>query len=174
MKLTFTPEEIMRHSACYTRDQVLALSFISQPEILLIDILDSEVSIKHKSWFLFNKCEMTLEHKRQLCLKMLRIVLPIYEDRFPGDNRVRVCLDAVEKFIKGEISKELLRQLGNASYSDFLGHASTYVGYAAAEASRRAYALSSSSSVYAAIASNEATYSQKLLYAMIEFVKSNS
>jgi hypothetical protein len=45
-------------------------------------------------------------------------VLHIYEKRFPGDTRVRDCIDACKKYIKGEISvKELIEKKNDAAYA---------------------------------------------------------
>jgi hypothetical protein len=43
-------------------------------------------------------------------------VLPIYEDKYPNDTRLRLGIEAVEKFMEGEISKEELEAADNNSY----------------------------------------------------------
>jgi len=42
-------------------------------------------------------------------------VLPIFENKYPDDNRPRLAIEAVEKFMNGEISKEELEETRTAA-----------------------------------------------------------
>jgi len=56
MKKIFTKEDVINSKGCYSKEQVLNLSFINNEIILISDILNSEISIKDKRWFLYNSC----------------------------------------------------------------------------------------------------------------------
>ena len=139
MKKIFKKEEILSNKGCYSREQVLNLSFINNREITLIDIMKSEISIQDKMWFLYNKGELSTNQKKVLALKLAWAVLPIYEDQYPGDNRVRDCLQNIEKFNLDNIFFNELAVKRNAA-------AEATAAYAAAEAAAEA------ADAYAAIA----------------------
>ena len=144
MKKEFTKQEIIDNKGCYDLQQVEKLSFINKDNITLIDILNSEISIKDKRWFLFNKCQLSLNNKKELALEMAWCVLPIYESKYPNDTRVKECLQAIKDFNSGKITIEVLREKRYA------------VAYA----------------VYAADA-DELSYKEKLLIILIDFVNNN-
>ncbi|MGZ3867365.1 MAG: putative immunity protein, partial [Bacteroidia bacterium] len=106
MKKTFTPAFIRLHKGCYEKEQVAVLSFIKKESIDIMDILNSEIPLKDKRWFLYNKCDLTLDQKRSLALTLAEIVLPIYEKKYPGDDRIRKCIYATKLFIKGEMNAD--------------------------------------------------------------------
>lgn len=151
MKTTFTSKEILSRRGCYEREKVEKLSFINQPEIKIQDILNSEIPLKDKRWFAFNSCDLTIEEKQQLALDLARVVLPIFEEKYPEDQRVRKCLEATEKFLKGEITKAELREFRRA--------------YAATAAAAYATAYAA----YAAAAYAEGIYPEKFVNAIIKF-----
>ena len=148
MKKIFKKEEILSNKGCYSREQVLNLSFINNREITLIDIMKSEISIQDKRWFLYNKGELSTNQKKVLALKLAWAVLPIYEDQYPGDNRVRDCLQNIEKFNLDNIFfNELAVKRNAAAYA--AEAADAYAAYAAAAAD--AYAAEAAyAAVYAA------------------------
>ena len=45
-------------------------------------------------------------------------VLPIFEKRYPNDNRVRECIEGVRAFARGEITREELLKLRPAAAAD--------------------------------------------------------
>ena len=160
MKKLFTKEDILSNKGCYSKEQVLNLSFINNSEISLVDIMNSEIPIKDKRWFLYNKSDLTLDQKKLLSLKLSWIVLPIYENKYPNDIRVRECLEYTEKFYKNEISVEELTEKRNADAA-----AAVYAAYAAVYA-----AYAADAAVYAAA---DKSYSQLLLEEIIKFIEAN-
>jgi hypothetical protein len=56
MKTKFTPSDISESLVCYTPDKLMALSFINQEEISLMDIINSEMPEADKWWFLLYAC----------------------------------------------------------------------------------------------------------------------
>ena len=140
MKKIFKKEEILSNKGCYSREQVLNLSFINNREITLINIMESEISIQDKRWFLYNKGELSANQKKVLALKLAWAVLPIYEDQYPGDNRVRDCLQDIEKFNLDNIFFNELAVKRNAAYA---AYAAAYAAADAADAAdAAAYAVS--------------------------------
>ena len=132
MKKIFKKEEILSNKGCYSREQVLNLSFINNREITLINIMESEISIQDKRWFLYNKGELSANQKKVLALKLAWAVLPIYEDQYPGDNRVRDCLQDIEKFNLDNIFFNELAVKRNAAYAAYAAaaYATTGAAYA--------------------------------------------
>ena len=113
MKKIFKREEIFANRGCYSRNDVENLSFINKKEITLIDILTSEISLNDKRWFLSTNAGLTSDQKIQLCLKIYRILLPI----FKHDSTIKESLLVVEDFnnVKLAIKNKLLKKL---SYTD--------------------------------------------------------
>jgi hypothetical protein len=58
MKTKFTPSDISESLVCYTPDKLVALSFINQEEISLMDIINSEIPEADKWWFLLYACNL--------------------------------------------------------------------------------------------------------------------
>ena len=191
MKKIFKKEEILSNKGCYSREQVLNLSFINNREITLINIMKSEISIQDKRWFLYNKGELSTNQKKVLALKLAWAVLPIYEDQYPGDNRVRDCLQNIEKFNLDNIFFSELAVKRNAA-----AYAAAEAAYAAAEAAEAAEAAAyaaAAEAAYAAAAYADAaaayadapdaaaevvvfksiTYSNKLQQIIIDFIINN-
>ena len=200
MKKIFKKEEILSNKGCYSREQVLNLSFINNREITLINIMKSEISIQDKRWFLYNKGELSTNQKKVLALKLAWAVLPIYEDQYPGDNRVRDCLQNIEKFNLDNIFFNELAVKRNAdAYA--AAEAADADAYAAAEAAAAAdaaayaaaaytaytaYAAATAAAAYTAYAAAAAataaaevvvfksiTYSNKLQQIIIDFIINN-
>jgi len=147
MKKLFTKQELLSRKGCYSIERINKL-FPTQEDISIKEILSVEsVNIKDKRWFIYNSCELTLEERKELGLILAWIVLPIYEEKYPNDLRVRECLDAVVQFNKGEINKEkLLENRRNAA------DAAAYAAYAA----DAAYAVAAAAAYVAAAADADA------------------
>ena len=198
MKKIFKKEEILSNKGCYSREQVLNLSFINNREITLINIMKSEISIQDKRWFLYNKGELSTNQKKVLALKLAWAVLPIYEDQYPGDNRVRDCLQDIEKFnldniffnevaVKRNAADAAADAAAEATAAEATAaaYAAVYAAaYAAYAADAAAYAASAAA--YAAVAAAYAdaaaaevvvfksiTYSNKLQQIIIDFIINN-
>ena len=118
MKSVFTPKYVMDNRGCYSEEQAEKLSFIKQNEITIADIMNSEIPMKDKRWWFINACEMTTKNRIDLALILARVVLPIYENKYPNDKRVRECLDAIDDFNAGKITRDdLLAKRRDAAYA---------------------------------------------------------
>jgi hypothetical protein len=54
-----------------------------------------------------------------LSIDLAESVLHIYEKQFPGDTRIRDCIDACKKYIRGEISESELIEKKKGAYNAY-------------------------------------------------------
>jgi hypothetical protein len=169
----YTPEYMDNHRGCYSSDKMKGL--VNGKDLTIQDFLNWDIPIKDKFYFVRNYTELTLIQKQQLSLNCAKVVLPIYENKYPNDNRVRNCIEATEKYLKGEITKEELRTYAAAVYAA----ADTAAAYAAAYAAdAAAYAAGAAGAVamvaamaayaYAAVAA-KSDYTEQLLNMLKQF-----
>ena len=185
----FTPEQIMSNIGCYLKEQVAQLLSIKQDSISILDILNSEIPLKDKRWYLWNKCAITLDNKKALALQLAWCVLPIYQAKYPNDTRVEDCLKAIKDFNDGKITIEELRAkryayadaaaaAADAAYAYAAAYdAAAYAAAAAANdaANAAAYAAKAAATYVAhyADADDADAYTQQILNILIEFVNNN-
>ena len=133
MKTLFNHDYMRANQGCYaeTKGKLEQCSFMSKQEISISDILDSEIPLKHKAWFVINKCELTLDEKKLLALNCAKSVVSIYNAKYPNDTRVSDCIAAIELFREGKITREelLTARRAAAAYTD-----AAYTAYAYAAA----------------------------------------
>jgi len=154
MKIIFSKLELIKGRGCYDTKRINEL-FPTEKEIYIREILSVEsVNIKDKRWFVYNSCELTLAEKKELCIILAYIVLPIYEEKYQNDLRPRECLDAIQLFKDGKITLNELKEKRNDAAD---------AAYAAAYAADAAYAAA-----YAADAAKQ-TYSERIKIALIKF-----
>lgn len=55
MQKIFTPEFMLANCGCYSEEQLMKCSFMKNSEVTLMSILDSEIPLKDKFWFVRNK-----------------------------------------------------------------------------------------------------------------------
>jgi hypothetical protein len=139
MKKVFSKEYMIENRGCYKEKRVIDLFFKdSDNDVTIDDILNSEIPLKDKFWFVFLKTNMSNDDKTNLAIETAKIVLPIFENEFPSDNRPRMAIEASEKYLKGEITRDDLfdahaaAEAAAASYS--------YAADAATSAARTARA----------------------------------
>jgi len=159
MKKIFTKKELIKSKGCYSEQQIIELYENHKKEnVSIFDILNSEINIKDKRWFVYNACKLSLVKKKSLALKLAWEVLPIYENKYPNDLRIWKCLQTIKNFNSKKITKE---ELKNAAYA---ANAAAYASYAAAYAANAAYAADAADA-----AAESKTYSEKLTQILIDF-----
>jgi hypothetical protein len=98
---------------------------------------------------------------RRLAIQFARDVLPIFEKRYPNDDRPRKAIDAAEDFLAGKIDAEaLLKARRHAAYAAAYAaaaYAAAAAAYAAAYADA-AYAAAAYAAAAAAYAAAAAAY----------------
>ncbi len=111
---------------CYYTSDLEACSFMASDQIELSSIINSEIPLRDKFWFVCKKIN-TKEQNQKLAIDVAEIVLPIHENRYPEDMRVRECIEAAKQYITRYISLEKLIEKRRAA-------AAADATYAAADA----------------------------------------
>jgi hypothetical protein len=91
-----------------------------------------------------------------LAVDCAETVLPIWEKRHPGDERVKNCLEGTRKYLAGKITLPELRVLRAAAYAAYAAAAAAYAADAAADAAYAAYAAAYAAAAAAAAAADAA------------------
>ncbi len=150
MKKEFNKQYILDNKGCYEPNEVLALPCINKETITLKDLADC-LPINDLSWFFVNKCELTNTEKQYFALYCAKLVLPIYENKYPKDKVIRNCIEETEKFMNGDESIDIssVRSAAAnaadaadaddaydaANAADAASYAASYAAYAAVDAS---------------------------------------
>ena len=92
MKKQFTKTEMTTLKGCYSIETLNACSFMKLKQITIESILESEIPLIDKLWFVFASCDIELKDKLLLCFEISKIVLPIYNEQYPNDDRVTKCI----------------------------------------------------------------------------------
>jgi len=108
MKTEFTKQEMYNLKGCYSKETLDNCSFMSKDNISLQSILDSEIPLKDKSWFIRNSIQLSDIEKRQFAIGCALVVLPIYENKYPSNDDPRKAIEAAEKYLKNEITLQEL------------------------------------------------------------------
>lgn len=193
MKKEFTFEKILKLRGCYSIEKVHDL-LLMEKSYSIIDLMNLSISIEDKVWFVYNSCKLTIDQKIDLAIILGKAVVPIYNDKYPNDNRVDECWEAIDKFRKGEITKcELLEKRSHihsavystdhsttdatdtayAAYAVYMAYVATYPNDEAAYnayVDARAYTAAKAAAYVAAYVP---TYSNLLNDLLIEFCKNN-
>jgi len=154
MKKEFNKQYIVDNKGCYKSEQVMNLSFIKKEIISINDIIESEISLKDKYWWVIRKCDLTLTQKQMIAIGVAEIVLEIYETKYPDNKVPREAIQAAKDYLAGSVTSEFLRSKRNtAAYA-----ADAYAAYAAdayaavAYAAYAAVAYAAYAAAYAAVA----------------------
>jgi len=113
MKKKFTKEYLLNNRGCYKIEDIEKIPF--KINKITIHKLFKYLPIKDFNWFLIKKCDLTTKEKQLFALHCAKQVLPIYEEKYPGDKRVRECIETTQLFIDGKIGVDELREKRNAA-----------------------------------------------------------
>ena len=166
-KNLFTKKEILANCGCYSQKKAnQVLTFVEEP-VTIQAIMDLNIPLKDKRWFVWNACQLSLDQKKELALKLAWIVLPIYEEKYPNDSRVKDCLQATEDFNNNLITKKGLREKRDAAAyaADAADAAAAAAADAAADAAYAADAAAYAAAAYAADAAAAADVYADVAYA---------
>ena len=155
---SFTHEYMKENCGCYKVDQLMKCSFMQSEPVTLQSIIDSEIPVKDKFWFLCNKV-LTKEQNQRIAIELAKSVLHIYENEYPEDKSVRNAIQGAEDYLAGKISIEEFRQLKSAAAD------AAYAANAAANAAAYAAAYAAADAAYAAYAANSAYAANAAAYA---------
>lgn len=134
---SFTHEYMKENCGCYKYEieQLMSCSFMKSEPVTLQSIIDSEIPVKDKFWFLCNKV-LTKEQNQRIAIELAKSVLHIYENEYPEDKSVRNAIQGAEDYLAGKISIEEFRQLKSAAAdaAAYAASAAADAAYAAADA----------------------------------------
>jgi len=171
MKTEFTKQEMYNIKGCYSKETLDNCSFMSKDNISLQSILDSEIPLKDKSWFIRNSIQLSDIEKRQFAIGCALVVLPIYENKYPSNDDPRKAIEAAEKYLKNEITLQELNIFRKAAAYAAYAAAAAAAAYDAADAAAyAAYAAYDAAYAAYAAADDDITYKDKLLLFFKEFV----
>lgn len=173
MKHEFTEQFMQANCGCYSMEELYDCTFMHNKQILLIDIVNSEIPLRDKLWFVVNKAA-TADEAKQIALEAAELVLPIFEVAYPTDKAPATAIDAAKRFMKTECSlDELLYAINQIDWDSYysIAGASGYAAMNTAKAYSKfpyhnltihfsSYAVSYA--VYAATATDK-EYTEKLL-----------
>jgi hypothetical protein len=96
MKLYFNKEELEKIIDNRSLSEVI---FLYPQSISIIEILNLNIGLKEKFFFIQNNCELSFNQKFWIALKLTKIIYPIFKFCF-SDERPIVILSNIEKYIK--------------------------------------------------------------------------
>jgi len=152
MKNTFN--KTTSNFGCYGRKK--ADTFLPNENFDISDVLNSNVSIKDKAWFIRRNCEFTDTEYRKFAIGCAICVLPIYEARYPENKAPREAIQAAQDYLNKTISIEELRTkraayaAADAAAADAAAYAADAAAYAAYAADAAAYAADAADAADAA------------------------
>lgn len=115
MKTQFTQKYSIEGREYYLLVQVLERPYIENETITLKDVLTSDLSIEGKFGWLVKSCALTKDEKVLLAVKCAKIVLHLFENKYPDDLRPRQSIEAVEEYLRThEITVEAANRAGTA------------------------------------------------------------
>jgi hypothetical protein len=110
MKKEFTKEAFLESiEFCVLNDMRYHLFLKDKQKETILDILNSPLPLKYRRWIGFNCSDLSLDDKKELVLKFAWVILPIYEEAYPEDKRLRDCLMAIEDYNTQKITLEELK-----------------------------------------------------------------
>ena len=91
--------------------------FKKQNEREPIKVLNKLMAENHHDWanWLVVRLLKTHKDKVKYALNAARSALPIYEKKYPGDNRIRLCIEATDGWLQGKVSIEMVRESRDAA-----------------------------------------------------------
>ncbi len=160
---TFTQKFMLENKGCYSTKQLNDCSFMEAEPVTLESILDSEINLKDKYWFVCKKL-LTKEQNQKIAIGVAEITLEIFENKYPEDKRPRKTIQAVKDYLAGKIT---LAELREARYTAADAYADAYAAaYAATAAAAYAYAYAAAYAAGAAYAyADAAAYAAGAAYA---------
>lgn len=176
MKKEFTKKEMIKRRGCYTEEHLMSLSFMKMELINIDDILNSEIPLDDKAWFLISKCDLSLLQKKEFAIGCAMCVLPIFESKNPEISSPREAIEAAKSYLRNEIGINELNIKIGASRA-YKSQAEIAVLNAAIASSMsaicEAYVYASYAASYYAAVDSGIRYKKKLIDFIKNFVKEN-
>ena len=170
MQKEFTKKYMTNNCGCYLKEQLDNCSFMKLDVIALDSILDSEIKLKDKFWFVCKKLN-TKEQNQQLVIGVAEIVLEIYENKYPNNKAPREAIQAAKDYLNNTgVTLEELRKKRDAA-ADAAAAAYDAAAYAAAAYADAAYADADAADAKKQITTKD--FNNLLLLYLKEFCKNS-
>jgi len=117
-KLQVTVKQIMEWDPCegYTEEVVKGL-FSGRIYLNAKQILDLDISIADKFWAVLREELIPAEILYEFGCQCAERVLPIWEEKYPDDDRPRKAIEAKRAWMRGEITDKELKEAGGSAYA---------------------------------------------------------
>lgn len=114
MQQVFSKEFAVLNRGCYSSEQIDEILESHKEPITLSMLIESEIPLKDKFWFVCKKLA-TREENQRIAIAVAEIVLPIYEKKYPDNKAPREAIEAAKSFLHGTIGvDELIQKRRNA------------------------------------------------------------
>jgi hypothetical protein len=155
MKTNFTKSSA--RFGCYKEDNNKQNKFLPDEEFTIQDVLNADVSMPDKRWFIRYNCDLSVKEWREFALGCAKCVLPIYEAKYPDNKAARECIEATEQYLAGNLDPDTLYNKRRAAAADAAAAAAADAADAAYAAAYAADAAAADAA-YAAAAAADAAY----------------
>jgi hypothetical protein len=127
------------------------------------------------------------DEKIKYAIYSARLVIDIFEEKYPNDNRPRKAIEAAELYLEGKVTKEQIGDAADAAYAAYAAayaavdaavaaYVAAYAAYAAADAAVAAYAayaaVDAAVAAYAAYADRKEIFKSIITYGLTLIEKS--
>ena len=126
--------------------------------------MQSNIPLEDKYWFFCHRV-FTDSQNQHFAIKIAEVVLPIFEEEYPEDNRPRKSIEAARLYIAGEIGIEELEEARAAAWN---------AAWAAAWAAEAAEAARTAGNAAAAEADTNPKYIKELEELLMNFIEENN
>ena len=139
MQTEYNLDFLLENTGCYESEQIESLFPKEREVVSYEDILQSSIPLQDKYW-LFCYRVFTDSQNQHIVIKIAEVVLPIFEEKYPEDNRPRKAIEAARLYLAGEIGIEELAAARAAAWAArAAAWAAAEAAWAAAEAADAAW-----------------------------------
>ena len=100
--MLFSKEYIIENRDCNSYEQITSYSFMKKDKIHLFEILESEMSIQDKLYFLYQKCNLAIIVKERLTDMIFNFISQVHVDNYP-DSEINTYADIHRVFDKDDL-----------------------------------------------------------------------
>ncbi len=153
MKTKYTKAYILSNRGCRSRDKVLSMDFMVDKNYTYSGIIDSnDLTLLDKFWWVIKKTNLTKDQKLDIAIRCAETVLPIFEDKYPNDDRPRKAIETAKN--RDAFSSSAADDAADAAY------AAAADAFSSSDAADAAFSAADAafSYAYAAYAASDAAY----------------
>ena len=172
MQTEYNLDFLLENTGCYKKSKVESLFPKEREVVSYKDILQSNIPLEDKYWFFCHRV-FTDSQNQHFAIKIAEVVLPIFEEEYPEDNRPRKSIEAARLYIAGEIGIEELEEARAAAWNAAWA-AAWNAAWAAAWAAEAAEAARTAGNAAAAEADTNPKYIKELEELLMNFIEENN